>query len=55
MVDIRRFECVQEMKRIQHLQFLWGKYLLFPEPRKAASDLGVTPEFLGILDGATAS
>lgn len=43
------------MKRIQHLQFLLGKYLLFPEPRKAESDLGVTHELLGIPDGATAS
>lgn len=39
MVDIMRFECVQEMKRVYHLLFLLGKYLLFPEPSKVESDL----------------
>lgn len=40
MVDIMRFECVQEMKRIYHLQLLLGKYLLFPEPCEMEADHG---------------
>ena len=40
MVDIMRFECAQEMKRIYHLDFLLGKYLLFPEPSEMESDHG---------------
>lgn len=52
MVDIMRFECVQEMKRIYHLQFVLGKYLLFPEPSRVVSDHG-WPRC--IPHGATAS
>lgn len=60
MVDIMRFECAQEMKRIYHLDFLLGKYLLFPEPSEMESDHGWPLRFRlscsqHIPDGATAS